>query len=318
MPYRIVVATGTFPRLDQDQRRLGATAELWERDLSAASDVASLTEDADAVVVARQSLGPDHVAALAKSVRVIGRAGIGLDSIDLESAAHRGIAVLYQPDYATGEVATHALAMMLALRRQLVRADHLARTDWAAWRRELPPIRAMEESTVGVVGCGRIGRAVIDRLRPLAKRIVAFDPFMDETPDGVDRVAIVEDLLSISDVVTLHLPLTDGSRTLIDERMLELLPVGALLINVSRGGLVDEDAVAAALESGALGGAGFDAFTMEPIDAHSRLAKAPNALLSPHLAWYSESSSRRLRELTFDGVVQFLRGDLVTAGRLAN
>lgn len=291
---------------------------LAEGDVTSPRALTQLTRNVAGVVVTRQQLSSEHIDAFAETVRVIGRAGIGLDSIDLEAAARRGIGVVYQSDYATNEVATHTLAMLLALARHLTEADHAARTDWASWRSTLAQIRSLEESTIGVVGCGRIGLAVIERLRPLAGRIVVYDAVAKDFPDGVEVAAELDDLLSVSHAVTLHLPLTAETEGLIDERALHLMPPGALLVNVSRGGLIDDDAAARALAEGRLAGLAYDAFRVEPIPSKMALLSAPRTLFSPHMAWYSQSSALRLRERTFDGVLQYLSGDPVRAGQVVS
>jgi len=312
----MLVAQGSFPDLDVERNRLGETVHLRQADIASPERLVELTRDVDALIVTRQPLRADHVAALDERVRVIGRAGIGVDSLDLRSLGARGIAVVHQPDYATAEVATHAVAMLLALSRRLVDADRIARRDWPTWRQVLGPIRAIEDSTVGVVGCGRIGRAAVERLRPFAKAVVAFDPLAVEPPEGAQMAQRLEDLFAASDAVTLHLPLTRETQHLVDDAALALMRPEALLVNVSRGGLVDEYAVARALRSGRLGGYACDAFDVEPVPKDSVLLTTPRTLLSPHMAWYSEASAVRLRQRTFDGVLEYLRGQSVVTGRL--
>jgi D-3-phosphoglycerate dehydrogenase len=233
------------------------------------------------------------------------------------AAEQRKIAVVYQPDYATSEVATHAVAMLLALNRKLSDGDAIARHDWQSRKSRLAGLVALEALTIGVVGCGHIGRAVIDRLRPFGARILAFDTLAAGVPAGVERVSNFDVLLQRCDVLTLHLPLTATTSALIDARALGQLRNGALLVNVARGGLIDETAVAAALASGALGGYAADAFVHEPFRADGPLASAPNTLFSPHIAWLSQTSVVRLRTWTLDGVLQFLRTGSVVTGRIA-
>lgn len=313
----ILVAEGTFANLEAEHERLQDVATLLVvADWSPAS-LAVATPGADAVAVALHPVQREHLDAFAPSVRVIGRAGIGLDSIDLEHAARMGVAVVHQPDYATNEVATHAMALLLTAHRRLSQAAAAARGSWASWQQTVAPIKPIEECTVGVVGSGRIGRAVVRRLAPFAGRILTYDPYANDVPDGAEVAATLEQLLSESDIVTLHLPLTRDTRHVVDATALAAMPAGALVVNVSRGGLIDEDALADALRSKHIGGAALDVFDSEPLPQNSPLFSTPNTLLTPHMAWYSESSAARLREQTLDGVLQYLAGEDIRIGRVA-
>ena len=272
--------------------------------------------DADAVVVTVEPLPRSLIDEFGPTVRIIGRAGIGLDAIDLQAAEERGVAVLHTPDYATEEVATHTVALILALNRKIVEGDRLARHQWGRWSK-LKPIKALSGLRVGVVGLGRIGRAVATLLQPFAHEILGFDPYLTETVPGVRTVATLEELLAESDVLTLHLPLTDGTRGLIGERELALLRPGAVVVNVARGAVLDQAALARALRDGHLGGAGLDVLAVEPPPSTDPILAAPNVILSPHFAWYSEASNRRMREMTVDGIIDYLEGREPSAGRLA-
>ena len=207
------------------------------------------TADADAVMISVHALPAPAIEALAPSIRIIGRAGIGLDAIDLEAARARGVAVFHTPDYCTMEVADHAAAMILALARRLFPADAIARRDWPAWR-SIGEIRALSDSTLGVVGCGRIGREVIRRMAPFGMRIVAFDPWISEAPEPAEMVGSLDEVLAAADIVTLHSPLTDETRGMFAAPQLARMRDGAYVVNVSRGALVDEAALADALVSG--------------------------------------------------------------------
>ena len=167
--HSVVVAAGTFGDVEVEARHLlGEPIDVRLAPLTTAAEVARETADADALIVTTNPLPRNLLEQLGPRVRIIGRAGIGLDAIDLEAAAELGIAVFHCPDYATDEVATHAIAMLLALNRAIVPADRLARREWQAWRRLalLTPNTPLHEQTVGVVGLGRIGRAVVERLLP--------------------------------------------------------------------------------------------------------------------------------------------------------
>lgn len=315
MEFRFVMAQGAAPNLDVEQEFLkGQEVEIRIAPLSTAEEVRRETEDADGVIVGLEPMPREFIESFHSRVRIIGRAGIGLDAIDLDAAREHGIAVFHTPDYATEEVATHALALMLALNRKIVEGNHLARKDFDAYEK-LAPVTPISEQVIGVVGLGRIGRAVIERLVGFGPRIIGFDPFVETPPPGVELVTDLDELLTQADVVTLHVPVTPETTNLIGQREVELLRPGAVLINVSRGRLVDEDALAAALAKGSLR-AGLDVFAVEPPPEGAPILTAPHAVLSPHFAWYSDSSERRVRVDTLAGILDYLRGQQPQSGRV--
>jgi D-3-phosphoglycerate dehydrogenase len=316
-PYTLVVAEGVLTDVEIERAHLsGRPMDVRLASLRTAEQVARETADADAVVVTIEALPRQFIERFGPGLRIIARAGIGLDAIDLEAARERGVAVFHTPDYATEEVATQTMALLLALNRRLVAGDGVARTEWAAWAR-LKPVIPLSELTVGVVGLGRIGRAVIDRLRPFAGRIVVFDPYVAEGRADVESAGSLDELLLQSDVLTLHLPLTDETRGMIGTPQLALLRPGATVVNVSRGALIDQEALAAALRDGHLAGAGLDVLAVEPPPDEDPILSAPNVILSPHFAWYSEASNRRMRTMAVDGALDYLEGRPVSVGRLA-
>jgi len=314
---KIVVARGALARLREAQARWKIQATFVEADLDSADQVRSATDDADGVIVAQQRLSAQSIDALGPSVRAIGRAGVGVDAIDLQAARKRGIAVINQPSYATAEVATHAVSMALAVHRRLLKADAATRSGWSL-ARDLGMIAPLDEATAGVVGAGKIGRAVIDRLRPFVGKVLTYDPALSHEIPGVEVVGSLEALLQTSDLVTLHTPLLANTRHMIDAAALAMMKGGAILVNVSRGGLIDEGALTSALESGHIGGAALDVFDVEPLASDSPILSAPNVLLSPHMGWYSTSSARRLSMWTADDIVKYLDGDHDTCGNVVN
>jgi D-3-phosphoglycerate dehydrogenase len=306
---RLVVASGTFENADIENEVAGDRAQARLATIATAEQVARETADADAVIVTTNPLDAELVAALGPKVRIIGRAGIGLDAIDLAACGRAGIAVVNQPDYATAEVATHALAMLLGLQRRLLDGDRIARRDWPAFP-SLYDIRPLHELTLGLVGTGRIGRAVAERARPLVREIRAYDPYAGSV-EGIELDDSLEQLLASSDIVSLHTPLTPETRYLVDAARLAQMRPGALLVNVSRGGLIDPVALAAALDAGAIAGAALDVFDQEPLAPDDPLARSPRTLLSPHIAWFSTGSVVRVRANTLEDVLGYLdRGEI--------
>ncbi len=315
--FQIVVAEGVLTDVEVETEHLSnRPADVRLASIGTAEDLARETRDADAVVVTLEPLPRQFIELLGPRVRIVARAGIGLDAIDLEAARERGIAVFHTPDYATEEVATHAVALLLALNRKLFPGDQLARGDWRSWAK-LKPVPPVSALTFGIVGLGRIGRAVAARLGPLGAIIVGFDPFVSEPPPGVRLAGSLDELLVETDALTLHLPASDSTRGLVGARELELLRPGAILVNVARGALVDQVALAEALRSGRLAGAGLDVLAVEPLPEDDPITTAPNVIFSPHFAWYSEASNRRMRTMAVDGLLDYLEGRPVSVGRLA-
>jgi D-3-phosphoglycerate dehydrogenase len=313
----IAVAENAFGEENLRAALAGTSARLAPGPVGAPDEVARLTDGADAIMVTLQPLRAEHIAALSDSVRIIARAGVGLDTVDVEAAKARGIQVVYQPNYATNEVADQAAAMALAAWRRLPIADAAVRSSGWATNTQVGPIHALHESTLGVLGSGRIGRALIARLRPFVARVVAFDAFPDTSLEGVEWADSLESLLERSNLLSLHLPLLPDTRHIIDANAIERMPDGAVLVNVSRGGLVDEAALARALVSGKLSAAGLDVFEHEPLEEDSPLRSVPNVLLSPHLAWYSVESGARMTAWSIADVISFLSGADVKNGTLA-
>lgn len=314
---KFVMAARTFSDVEIEREHLrDDDVEVVLAPLETPAEIAAATAGADGVIVTVDPLPAASIEALAPSVRVIGRAGIGLDAIDLDAAAARRVGVVHVPDYATEEVATHALALIVALQRRLLPGDALARRDYGAWR-ELAPVAPMSQQTAAVVGLGRIGRATAALLTPLFGRVVGYDPFATEAPEGVSLVGSLDELLAQADVVTLHLPLTAETTALIDAARLRAMKRSALLVNVSRGGLIDQPALAQALRDGEIAGAGLDVLVAEPPAAGDPILSAPNVLLSPHFGWYSTAAERRARTMTADAMVDYLAGRELRGGRVA-
>jgi D-3-phosphoglycerate dehydrogenase len=245
----------------------------------------------------------------ANGVAGIVRYGIGVDNIDTRAAAERGIVVERVPDYCIAEVAEHTIALLLAVERGVV--DLAADTRSAGWNfRRAGPVRRIATLRLGLVGFGAIGRAVASRAAPLVASIAAYDPGI---PGDAIRAAgaeplELESLLTSSDILSLHVPLTEATRGLIGARELALLPVGAVVLNTARGGLLEEEALAAELRSGRLRGAGIDVLEHEPPAADHPLRSAPGAVLTPHAAWYSQASVVELREKAVAAALALVQG----------
>ena len=244
--------------------------------------------------------------------RVIGRYGVGLDNIDLDAARDRGRVVVNVPDFCVAEVADHAMALALGVTRRVALLDREWRAGPAAynarWVDRFDVLEGVERASTqrfGLVGFGRTGRAVAERAAAFGFEIAAHDPFVPAdqvTAAGALALELAE-LLATSHVVSLHLPLTDQTRHLIDAERLALMPEGSVVVNTARGALIDQAALPAALRAGRPGFAALDVFEDEPLPADSPLWELPNAVLTPHIAFFSRTSILDLKRRAMTAVV---------------
>lgn len=240
----------------------------------------------------------------ATSLRLIVRAGVGLDNIDCAAAKGRGIAVRNTPNATSFSVAEHAIALLLALTHHIPIAH--ASLEAGRWEKKAFVGRELYGKRLGIIGLGRIGREVAIRTRAFGMEIIAHDPLVDPARASALRVPLLtlEEVLSRADVVSLHLPLEVGTQNLMSAHRLRQMKHGAILINCARGGLVDEAAVAAAVKQGHLAGAAFDVFAEEPLPA-SPLRGVPGILLTPHIGASTVEAQARAGEEVADIVIAF-------------
>ena len=238
------------------------------------------------------------------NLRLISNPAVGVDVVDLGAARDHGVWVANVPTANITEVATHALAMALSLIRALPLYDRDMRAGTFSYAAH-GALRRPNTMTFGIAGLGNIGRIVARYAAPLFGRVVGYDPYFaaDAWPEGVERIDDLAGVLSRSDVFTLHMPLTDDNEGLIGVDALARMKPGGYFINVSRGGLVDIDAMVAALDSGHLAGAGLDVFPEEPMPTDHPILHHPRALLSPHAAFYSTEADEELRRGSIDNII---------------
>jgi D-3-phosphoglycerate dehydrogenase / 2-oxoglutarate reductase len=278
-----------------------AGASLRDRRGIPLDDLAAELAEADAVLteaLGRERFDAARIARLGRC-RVISVYAVGTDGIDVDAAAERGIAVRNVPDYCTVEVAEHAVGLLLAAWRKFRAAERVARGD--AWdMTALRPIHRLAGRTVGLVGFGAIGREVAARLRAFDVDLVASDPYADERVAAALGVRLVPlgELLDTAHAVSLHVPLTAETRGLLGPPELARLRPGAVLVNASRGGLVDHDALLNALQAGHLAGAALDVLDLEPPPADHPLLGRDDVLCTPHMGYYSEEALETLRSET--------------------
>ena len=286
----------------------GADATLLLARASTPAQVAEAAIGADALVVQYAPVTADVFAASPR-LRAVGRYGVGVDSIDVPAATAAGVAVCNVPDYGTDAVADHAIAMILSLVRGLHRLDRRTRRDPVDLTPPRP-LRRVRDLTLGVLGLGRIGTATARRAQALGFTVIGNDTRLSTSGVTSEGVALrsLTDLVREADLVTVHVPLNDDTAHLLDHETLALLRPGAYVVNTSRGGVIDTEALLAALESGRLAGAALDVLEDEPVHANHPLARRDDVLLTPHLAWYSEHSFAELKERTIGGVLDVLAG----------
>jgi D-3-phosphoglycerate dehydrogenase / 2-oxoglutarate reductase len=301
--YRVVVTDRVFPDVDTEREVLGEIgAELLVAE-GKREAVLAAAEDADALLTTYFALDAEAIGRL-RHCRIIARYGIGVDNIDLDAAKAAGIVVTNVPDYCVDEVAAHALALLLALLRRLPAGDRLVRAgEWGV--EGVRPLHRLSETTVGIVGFGRIGRRLADLLRPLGPRLLVHDPYVEQTDDA--ELVDLEELLQHADAVSLHVPLSTQTRGLIGERELGLMRPSAVLVNTSRGPLVQLNPLLAALREGRLAGAGLDVFEQEPPNP-AAFADVQTLLVSPHVAFYSEEAINESQSKAATQVVKVLSG----------
>ncbi|MEP6680111.1 MAG: phosphoglycerate dehydrogenase [Chloroflexota bacterium] len=257
--------------------------------------LSTLAAGYDAVVVRSQTrVDEELLAAAAPTLSVVGVASVGTDRIDIGAATRAGVMVVNAPTGNTIAAAEHTIALMLALLRRLPSADASVRRG--EWERSGYTGRELRNRTVGIIGLGKIGKAVARRLAAFEARILAYDPYLtaDQALEANAKLVGLSELLLRSDLVTVHTPLTAQTRGMIALPQIEAMKPGAYLLNVARGGILDEAAVAAALESGHLAGAAIDVYSAEPMSPDNPLRGAPNTVLTPHLGASTAEAQERV------------------------
>jgi D-3-phosphoglycerate dehydrogenase len=319
-PYRIVA---TFDQYDIDWER-DHVAEFTDLPVEVTRGVPTSTTEfievargADGLLIDAREPITDALLGNLPGLKVIGRHSVGLDGIDLDAATRHGVLVTHYPMYCTREVADHAVAMIYALNRRIVRFDRDLRD--AVWANEGfimermldgGRIRSLRMQTLGVIGFGRIGQEVARRMTGGVSNIIANDRYIDPAVAiraGVDLVDRAE-LLARADVITIHCPLTTETRGMIDDRAIAKMKAGVYLVNTARGRIVDMEALDRGLTNGRIAGAALDVFDPEPLPLDSPLFAHRNLIMTPHAAYYSEESVATRREETLRAVLDVLDG----------
>jgi D-3-phosphoglycerate dehydrogenase len=287
---------------------LAAHHHVDERVGCSREDLAAILPDYDALIVRSQVQVDAELIAAGRRLVVIGRAGVGVDNVDLDAATRAGITVVNAPTGNTIAAAEHTLALLYGVARRTAAADASMRRG--EWQRARFTGRELRGRTLGIIGLGKIGQAIALRARAMEMVVLGVDPFVTHEQAANHGVELVDFdiLLTRADVVTVHVPLTRQTRGLIGREAIARLKPGSIVLNVARGGIVDEAALAEALHSGHLGGAGIDVFETEPPPADSPLLAAPNTLLTPHLGASTEEAQVLVAEEVAAQVLDVLDG----------
>ncbi len=286
---------------------LGQYAEVDVRPGLAREELKRILPDYDGLIVRSETKVTADVIQAGAKLRVIGRAGVGVDNIDLESATRRGIAVVNAPTGNTLAAAEHTMALLLALARHISQANASLRQG--EWKRSAFVGVELRRKVLGIVGLGRVGSEVARRAASFNMRLLGYDPFV--SPDyarnlGVELTAL-EDLFRQSDFITLHTPLSDTTKGLVGQRELQMMKPGVRLVNASRGGIIDEDALLTALNDGHVAGAALDVFSKEP-PGDSPLVKHPKVIATPHLGASTAEAQQEVSREVAQEVLAVLDG----------
>jgi D-3-phosphoglycerate dehydrogenase / 2-oxoglutarate reductase len=306
----IAVTDSVFPSLEPAMaalRRLDPEIRIAKS--ASETDILDVARDADGVLVTYAKL-PGELLRQLQRCKVIGRFGLGVDNIDIKAAAAQNIVVTYVPDYCLREVSDHAMALVLALARKVPFSNSLVQQG----RWEMPavvPVRRLEGQILGLVGLGNIPRRVVPKAKAFGFKVIAHDPFIAAAVAqelGVELVSF-ERLLEISDFISVHAPLTSQTRSSFNADAFKRMKKGAYVVNTARGPLVDEAALAAALDAGHLGGAALDVVAVEPLSKDSPLLGRPNVIVTPHTAFYSVEALEELQTKCATDVARVLSGE---------
>ena len=270
-------------------------------------DIIRACHDADALILQYATIS-DNVLSSLKNLKGVVRYGVGVNTIDIESATKNNVAVCNVPDYGTNEVADHALALIMALARKLPLLIKDTKSNIWAYEKAIPIYR-LQEQTAGIIGLGRIGLSLAKKLHGIGLKVIGFDPLAkkEQLPDYINFVSL-DELLSHSDIISLNLPLTKSTDNLIDSKAFSKMKSNCYLVNTARGGIVNEEALYQALLNHTIAGAALDVFKQEP-PTDRKLFSLDNFIATPHAAWYSEQSQQDLKRKAAEEAIRLAKGE---------
>jgi len=309
--FRVVLIEHGYSSVEHERQIISAAGgEFIDAESLPLQEALCLCEEADGILCRRLEITASMIQKFSRC-KILVRYGVGTDNVDMDAATSAGIMVGHVPNYCVDEVSTHALTLLLAcVRKVVVTHERVQRGGWDVHRSD--PIYRLAGRTLGLVGLGRIGGAVARKLRGWDLQILATDPFAE--PERAQSLGVqlvpLETLLGESDYLSLHCPLLPETRHLVNRESLALARPGLILINTSRGPVVDTAALLQALIHGRLAGAGLDVFEDEPLPSNSALRTHPAVILTDHTAWYSEESQIQLQETAAQEMVRACTGGL--------
>ena len=311
MNSKVLITDYVWPSTDPEREVLEAAGiELVVAPDDSEATLVALAIDVDAIMFCFAQV-TGQVLESATNCKIAARYGIGVDNVDIPKATELGIVVTNVPDYCMDEVTDHALGMILALNRRL--GPHTRSVLSGGWDSVVlnQPMHRTRGATLGIVGFGRIGRSLANKAVGFGMNILTYDPLIKPGVqlDGVSAVSF-DDLLRESDFISLHVPLIPSTENLISTPQLAKMKPGSILINCARGGLIDEDALAASLQNGHIAGAGLDVVEPTPPDPSSPLMTQENVIITPHTAFFSQASTLELERRTAAEVVRVLNGEI--------
>ena len=309
MDYKVVFTDNSPDKLDIENQILSEVNTQVVDAEQADKPVIDVIRNADGIISSQFEMDEEIIESLERC-QVISRTGIGVDYIDVDAATDHGIIVANVTDHCIDEVADHALGFIIALNRHML--PHHEQVLDGLWERTRFPVQRLDEQTLGLVAFGSIARALNERAQALGMDVLAYHPHLgDEEIESKGAIpADLDTLARQSDVISLHAPLNDETENMIDGEFLSKVQSGSYLINTARGGLVDEDALIDALESGVLEGAGLDVFRTEPLSEGHPLRERDDVFLTPHVGYYSEQSKTELRHRCAENVLAVLNGNI--------
>lgn len=313
MTWNVAITDLDMPSIEAERAELRAIgARLVRHDCKTSEDIIRDCQDADALMVQWAPVTREVIERLPR-LKAISRYGIGYDMIDIEAAAERGIPVSNVPHYCMEEVATHALTLMLACARKIVPLNaSVASGGWNTLQTSRP-IHRLRGQTLGLVGGGRIGSTLARFAIGIGLNVLIYDPYAHSAESPGAAHVDLENLLAASDFISIHCPLTDETRGLFNEATFHKMKSSAVLINTSRGAIVNTDDLIAALRQGQIGGAALDVLEEEPPAPGTQFGDVPNLIVTPHAAWYSEESLVDLQRLTARAIVEFFETGTATS-----
>lgn len=308
--YKVYVTDYEYETLENERSVMSRIdADFIPLQCKTDEDVINMAKDADALLVQYAPV-TESVFEELKNLRIVVRYGVGVDCVDVESATRHGVYICNVPDYGVEEVSTHAMALILGSIRKITEMSNIVKRG--TWDFKLSkPIYRTTKLTLGITGFGKIPREVARKARPFGFNILVYDPYVNDDilhQYEVKRVEF-ETLLEESDIITVHTPLTRDTYHLFDKETFSKMKRGSYLVNTSRGPVVDEEALADAIENGVLSGAALDVTEKEPLGKDSRLLSFDNVIITPHMAWYSEEAQADLQRKAAEEVVRVLTGN---------